>query len=140
MTDAQLAFRVGEVFDRKITSVFWTSFKGEYGKIQAEVLVYLHGHASCQASEIARALNVPKQHISKIVGNLEMQNMVAAEPIATDRRKKGLSLTPEGQQYLEAHIRESNEHFNGLLSRLDDRRRDQLRTAMQTMNSILQAL
>ncbi|MBO6111087.1 MAG: MarR family transcriptional regulator [Methanobrevibacter sp.] len=67
MTDAELAFKMGRLFNNKITSTFWSSFKGEYGRVQIEVLVYLLEVDSAQVSEIASQLNISKQHVSLII-------------------------------------------------------------------------
>lgn len=41
MTNADLAFKTGSIFNKKITAAFWSSFKGKYGRAQVEVLVFL---------------------------------------------------------------------------------------------------
>lgn len=41
MTDAELTFKTGSIFNKKITAAFWSSFKGKYGRAQVEVLVFL---------------------------------------------------------------------------------------------------
>lgn len=67
MTEAELAFKTGSIFNKKITSSFWSSFKGKYGRVQVEVLVFLSEVESAQASEIVKELNISKQHVSLIL-------------------------------------------------------------------------
>lgn len=70
------AFKAGSLFNKRITSTFWSSFDGKYGKTQIEVLVHLYDNGKCMAADMARALNVPKQHISKIVRAFESEGLV----------------------------------------------------------------
>lgn len=48
--DSELAFRTGELFNKKITAIFLDSFKGKYGHTQVEVLIYLHDHGEAKAT------------------------------------------------------------------------------------------
>ena len=102
MTDAQLALWSGELFNKKVTSAFWSSFKGQYGRTQAEVLVYLMEHEASQASQMAEDLNIPKQHASKIVRGLMEDGLVLAAVSPEDRRANRLSLSPKGKALLMA--------------------------------------
>ena len=137
MTDTQLAFKVGEEFNKKITSAFWQSFKGEYGRVQASVLVYLYDNGEGQASEIADALNIPKQHASKIVKEFVLDGMVEVHQSAKDRRANSLSLTEKGKACVESHVQESDAAFEQLMGKLTQDQKGQFRLAMESLHKLL---
>ena len=136
-TDAELAFRTGSLFDATVTSAFWDSFKGELGRAQVEVLVYLHDHGQARASEIADELNISKQHVSKIVNGFVDSGYIEALTGSDDRRSKVLSLSREGAEYLEGHIRLSDLAFERLVSSMDEAERARLRESMSVMGELL---
>lgn len=140
MTDAELAFRTGELFNKKITAAFWDSFKGEYGHTQVEVLNYLRDHEQAKAAELAAALGVPKQHISKIVKGFAAEGLLIVSPDTEDQRISLLALSPAGEALLQKHYRISDAHFEQLLNTLPPAQVQELRTAMEQMRTILEIL
>lgn len=140
MTDTELAFRTGELFNKKITAAFWDSFKGEYGHTQVEVLNYLRDHKQGKAAELAAALGVPKQHISKIVKGFAAEGLLIVSPSAEDQRISLLTLSPAGEALLQKHYRISDAHFEQLLRTLSPAQMQELRTAMEQMRTILETL
>lgn len=134
---ANLAFMAGELFNNKITSVFWSSFKGEYGRIQASVLVYLYDHRRAKASDIAIELNVPKQHISKIINDFKEEGMVIEEKDVQDKRSHILSLTEKGLNYIRQHLEMSNLSFYSLLESMDEKDQKDFLNALETIVRVL---
>lgn len=134
---ANLAFMAGELFNNTITSVFWSSFKGEYGRIQASVLVYLYDHRRAKASDIAIELNVPKQHISKIINDLKEEGMVVEEKDVQDKRSRILSLTEKGLNYIRQHLEMSNLSFYSLLESMDEKDQKDFLNALETIVRVL---
>lgn len=137
MTDAELAFRAGELFNKKITAAFWDSFKGEYGHTQVEVLVYLHDHGEAKAAELCVAIGVPKQHISKIVKGFLEDELLENHPSPDDRRVGILSLSTKGKELLRKHYQISDDHFDALMKKLPPAAVELLRLSMQQMVEIL---
>lgn len=134
---ANLAFMAGELFNNTITSVFWSSFKGEYGRIQASVLVYLYDHRRAKASDIAIELNVPKQHISKIINDFKEEGMVVEEKDVQDKRSRILSLTEKGLNYIRQHLEMSNLSFYSLLESMDEKDQKDFLNALETIVRVL---
>ncbi|MBP3871889.1 MAG: winged helix-turn-helix transcriptional regulator [Faecalicoccus sp.] len=136
-TPADLAFIAGELFNTKITSVFWSSFKGEYGHIQVSVLVYLYDHKRAKASDIAAELNVPKQHVSKIINDFKEEGMVVEEKDVQDKRSRILSLTEKGLNYIRRHLEISNQSFYSLLESMDKKDQKDFLNALEIIVRVL---
>lgn len=97
--DSELAFRTGELFNKKITALFLDSFKGKYGHTQVEVLIYLHDHGEAKATELCTAIGVPKQHISKIVKGFLEDGLLEINQCTEDCRIDILTLSVKGENF-----------------------------------------
>lgn len=137
MTDADLAFKTGSLFNKKITSTFWSSFKGEYGRVQVEVLVYLLEVESAQASEIASQLNISKQHVSLIIKEFLNAGYVKVYTNPNDKRANLISITRLGKSYIEEHIKISNHVFEEIVAKMSDDERMEFIDAMNTVYMML---
>lgn len=137
MTDAELAFKTGSIFNQKITSTFWSSFKGKYGRVQIEVLVFLSEVDSAQASEIASELNISKQHVSLILKEFISDKYVDVIANPNDKRANLVSISKTGQEFLNEHIEISNEAFRNIVSKMDDKEKKEFLDAMNTIYTIL---
>lgn len=137
MTDAELAFKMGRLFNKKITSTFWSSFKGEYGRVQIEVLVYLQEVDSAQASEIASQLNISKQHVSLIIKEFLSVNYVDVFSNPNDKRANLISITDLGKSYLQKHVEVSNRVFDDLISKMSN---DEKKEFINALNTIYETL
>ncbi len=134
---SKIAHRAGQLFNSRITNEFWSSFKGEVGRIQAEVLVYLHDHNEGKISEMVEELNVPKQHISKIVIEFIQNGLIQSKTSKEDKRSNILSLTPKGKSYMDRHFELSDEYFNKLLDSMDENDQKEFIRALKTIDEIL---
>ena len=137
MKDAELAFRTGALFNKYITDAFWSSFKGEFGRVQVEVLVYLFDNGQAQASEIAEALNISKQHISKIAAGFIKNGFIKESPHETDKRASVLSLTEKCRRYLAVHFNASNRSFESLVSLMNETERERFAQAMTDISELI---
>ena len=133
----QLAFKAGQYFDNRITSVFWSSFKGEMGRIQAAVLVFLYDHKNCRINDIADELNVPKQHISKIVIGFIRDGLAESGKDETDKRAAVVALTEKGNSLIKEHYEKSSDHFQSLLAGMKPEDRKQFIRALETIERLL---
>ena len=136
-TPADLAFSAGELFNNRITSVFWSSFKGEYGRIQASVLVYLYDHKRAKAVDIAQDLNVPKQHVSKIINEFKETQMVIETADEKDKRSRILSLSDKGLVYIKSRLEISSKSFYELLDTMNEKDKTDFLNALETIVRIL---
>ena len=138
MSDAELAFKTGYEFNKKITDAFWSSFKGDYGRVQIEVLVLLSEVKCVQSSEIVSSLNISKQHVSKIIKEFVSDGYVEVIPNPEDKRSNLISITETGQKLLDEHIEISNKAFNEMVSEMNENERKQFIDALKTIYSILE--
>lgn len=137
MPDAELAFKTGSIFNKKITAAFWSSFKGKYGRAQVEVLVFLSEVESAQASEIARELNIFKQHVSLILKEFISDGYVETVSNPNDKRANLVSISKLGQEFLNEHVEISNQVFNDIVSKLNEEDKKKFLDAMDTIFTIL---
>ena len=137
MTGAELALKTGKLFKSMITDAFWDSFKGELGRVQVEILVYLYDNEHAQASEISETLNISKQHVSKIILKFINSGFVKEDPSSADGRCSILTLTDEGRVYIEKHIRISDASFEQLLARMDPDEQNEFRESMKYITELL---
>lgn len=140
MKDAQVAYQLRVLFDKKITAYYQDSFKGIFGKVQVEVLNYLYEYREARTQEIAEIMNIPKQHASKILMRLEELNLVESKPDEMDGRARKYGLTEQGVHFMNQHIEESDRNFEELLGRLPLEEKEQLMSSMRTMVEILEKL
>lgn len=133
MTDADLAFRMGSKFNKMITSAFWSSFKGKYGRVQVEVLVFLSEVESAQASEIVKELHISKQHVSLILKEFISDGYVNITSNPRDKRVNLISISEQGQKFLNEHIQISNHVFDDILSKMDG---EEKRLFLDSMDAI----
>ena len=137
MTDADLAFKMGSKFNKMITSAFWSSFKGKYGRVQVEVLVFLSEVESAQASEIAKELNISKQHVSLILKEFIRDGYVTVITNPKDKRSNLISISLQGKEFLNEHIEISNQVFDNILSKMDKEEKKLFLDSMHIIYSLL---
>ena len=137
MNDTELAFKTGALFNKHITDAFWSSFKGEYGRVQVEVLVYLFDNEPVQASQMVEELNISKQHASKIVASFVKAGYVRDSPNEKDKRANLLVLTERGRRYLADHFEVSNRSFESLVGEFSETERARFVQAMKDISDLL---
>ena len=140
MKDVLLAYKMRVLFDEKITSYYFSSFKGEYGKVQVDVLNQLYESQETTAIHLAEVLNVPKQHISKIVKKREENGLILIEPDQTDTRARILRLSDKGRALVEEHIQISNDHYMQVTGNLSTAEKEELRRSMKSIIQIMQKI
>ena len=137
VTDVELAYQMRTLFEQKITSYYFDSFKGSFGRVQAEVLSYLYDHGETSAAALAEAMNVPKQHISKIVHRLVEEGRLESKTAPSDKRMRSLSLSAEGRMLVRGHIENSNLHFHEATSGLTTEEKEELIRSMESIIRIM---
>ncbi len=140
MKEAQLAYQLRVLFEQKITSYYLDSFKGMFGKVQVEVLVYLYDNAGARVQKLAEKLNIPKQHASKIVARLEELGLVVGNPDESDRRATLYYLTEQGLELMNRHMEDSNRNFEEMLKCLTEKEKEQMTHSMKTMIALLKKM
>ena len=136
MDQVQLAYRVGEWFNRVLFSYYRATFKGNLGAVQVQALSDLYILGSARMQEMADRLDVPKQHASKILARLGETGLVESRPDPDDGRARIFSLTPEGKALVEEHIEKSNSRFREMLATLSEEDRRELGGSMEKLLEI----
>lgn len=137
MKDTELAYKMRTLFDKKITIFYFASFKGVFGKVQIDLLSYLYENDNVTAKQLTEYLNVPKQHVSKILKRLQMDHLVETSVDPSDKREKRLCLSKSGRELVGRHIQASDEHFLLATKTLSQQDRDRLNEAMHTIIDIM---
>lgn len=134
----KLAYRMRVLFEEKLMADYRDTFRGELGRTQSEVLEHLYEHGPRQSSEIAEAIRVPKQHVSKIVSRLVGSGLVETRPNERDGRARTVFLTDSGRAYLDRHIEKSNQLALKRFERLTPLEQDELVASMETLVRLLE--
>ena len=132
------AYRVGRVFVSDIYAYYQDTFKGTLGKVQVEALDYLHIRQQVSVTDLARRLNISKQHASKIAAKLEDLGYTAKSPDPADGRGCLYQLTKEGLRFLDEHIALSNQYLETYIHTLNDDERRQLLISLMQAAEILE--
>lgn len=80
---------------------------------QPKVLRYLFEHEECMLKDIAEACDVESATISRILNNLEEQEMIKREVVKNNKRALSITILPKGEQALaswEDHCKEVENH------------------------------
>lgn len=140
MKSTELAYELGLLFDKKITSYYRNTYKGVLGQVQVQVLNDLYANRIVKPQDIADRMTIPKQHASKILSRLEALGYVQHSIDPKDRRGRLYTLTKAGTELMQEHISVSNTHFEAMLGQLDNSELQQMSDAMETMVKLLNKL
>ena len=140
MDTAKLAYKLQVLFEKKVTGVYRNSYKGEFGKVQVEVLDFLYEQKEGRVQTIADTLLIPKQHASKIILRLVELNLVESKTDTADKRSTLFYLSEKGTKLVEEHIKASNEHFYSLLNHLSKAQEEQFVQSMETLTQLLEKM
>lgn len=137
---AQLAYRLQVLFEDKVIAGYRDSFRGELGRTQAEVLERLYEHGPTRTQDLADALHVPKQHVSKIVAAFQKAGLVASAPDPSDGRAKTICITDAGRSLIDRHIHESGQRYLALIDGLSADEREELAASMERLIALFERI
>lgn len=109
----------------------------EYSAAEARILFEVYENEGCNAAYIAKAMQIDKSYLSKILAWHEKSGFLQRIPSAGDRRSYHLYLTPAGKERTEEFIRRSNEEIGAILQNLSDREQLQLAQALDRIMELL---
>lgn len=135
-----LAYRMRVLFEEKLMADYRSTFRGRLGRTQAEVLEHLYEHGPCRPQQVAEAIHVPKQHVSKIVSRLAGDGLVETRPCEHDGRARTVALTDAGRAELDEHIEKSNRMALARIERLSPSEQGELVTTMDTLVRLLEKM
>jgi len=133
----QTAYLVGNFFVSDLYAFYQDTYKGVLGKVQVEALDLIHRNENINIKELAAALNISKQHASKIAGKLEELGFACKKKDPEDGRSTLYMLTEIGKKFVNEHIKLSNEHFSKVLSSFDDADKEKLISGMLVLEEVL---
>lgn len=135
-----LASRLRVLFGEKFMADYRNTFRGELGRTQAEVLEYLYEHGSHQPNEIAAAIHIPKQHVSKIVRQFADIGFVSTTQSKQDRRACIVEITDSGRLFIDKHIEQSKQLAQVRINHLSCTEQKQLVDTMEALICILEKM
>ncbi len=125
---------------QSVCSSYYDSYKGQFGKIQVDVLTYLWPDIRTTSKEMALELNTSKQHISKILQTFKEQGYVLEETNSADKRERFVFLTEKGQILVKQHIEHSNQTFRSFLQTLSEEENHMLHSSLSSLMSVLKQI
>src|SRR5260221_13887189 len=124
MAESGLAERIDAVrrFNRFYTKTIGVLeerlLRSPFSLAEARVVYELAQRETATASELARELALDAGYLSRMLGGLEQDGIVAKAPSPSDGRQSLLSLTAAGRQAFAAVNPQSTEQSGALLGRL----------------------
>ncbi len=140
MTDIRAAYRLHKLFEQKITSEYYASFKGKYGRVQVEALNYLYANHEVRVCDLGEILDISKQHASKMIQKFEDDGLVLKKADPADGRSVVCLLSDKGRAYIEEYLANSDKRFIAKLESLSENDRIKLIESMETISELLEKL
>jgi DNA-binding MarR family transcriptional regulator/GNAT superfamily N-acetyltransferase len=129
--------RFNRFFTRRIGVLREGLLHTPYSLTEARILFEIAHREGLSASDLSRDLGLDPGYLSRILTRLERQDLIEKVRSETDRRRRLLALTPDGEDafsLLDSRLREEVAEMLGDLSEGDQRR---LLEAMRTIEGVL---
>lgn len=119
----------------QISAAVFESACAEVGLTPAQygVLTVLAAEPGLDQTRLARALAFDKVTVMRVLKGLEERRLVLRERSSVSRRQMTVSLTPQGQEVLQAAREPAERAYQRLLSPLSPAQRSQLIELLQTL-------
>lgn len=111
--------------------------KSPYSLTEARVLYELAHRDDLSAAALCRELGLDAGYLSRVVGKLERQGLLARSPSPTDRRQFALALTEKGKAAFGRLDRDLKTQVEAMVGRLSGDDRARLVSSMQTVRRLL---
>jgi DNA-binding MarR family transcriptional regulator/GNAT superfamily N-acetyltransferase len=109
-----------------------------YSLTEARVVFELARGDTMEVVELRRDLGLDAGHLSRVLGRLEAEGLVARTRSQVDARRQRASLTPQGRQAFRKLDRRSATEIRSLLKTLSEEEQDRLVAAMETIRRLLE--
>lgn len=109
----------------------------EYSAAEARVLFEVFTKEGCTATDIAKAMNIDKSYLSRIIRKHEGKGDLRRTVSETDSRAYELHLTEKGFARTQDFIERSNQQIDEKLRTLTERDCERLIMAFDTITAIL---
>ena len=130
--------RFNRFFTRRIGVLREGLLHSRYSLTEARVLFELANRDEPTASDPARELGLDPGYLSRTLGRLESQGLVEKARSETDRRRRILSLTAEGEEAFDVLDSRSREEVAEMLGGLSEGDRGRLLAAMRTIEGVFE--
>src|SRR5216683_2449478 len=144
MAESGLAERIAAVrrfnrfYTKQIGVLQERLLRSPFSLAEARIVYELAQRETATASELARELALDAGYLSRILGSLERDGIVAKAPSPSDGRQSLLSLTAAGRQAFAALNAQSAEQIGALLARLPSAEQARLVAALDTVERVLE--
>lgn len=109
----------------------------EYSATEARVLFEIYENDGCRAADIAKAMNIDKSYLSRIIKNHEKNGYITRKVSESDMRAFALHLTDKGTDRTRELIEKSNDEIGNIVATLSEKDCTQLVDALNTVTAIL---
>ena len=109
----------------------------EYSVTEARIIYEIYKNEGCNATYIAKIMNIDKSYLSRIIKSYEKKGYVLKKPSDTDGRSYLLFLTGEGRKWAEEFIERSNKEIENILQKFSDKEEQCLVDAIETIMKLM---
>ncbi|GAB3761186.1 MarR family winged helix-turn-helix transcriptional regulator [Spirosoma pomorum] len=117
LDDSQLAADLRTIVSRLMKKLrSHSSGRSPLSMTERSVIKLLHEEPNRLPGELAKREKVTSQSMSQILQHLDTLGYIVRQPLESDRRKVGISLSEAGQHFLEATRHERDEWLSDAIS------------------------
>ena len=127
---------LGPLFKKKLIGNYKLS-STKINHSQFHVLLALKEIGTCPISEVAKKLSISTPNMTKILNKLIDENLINRVHDEVDRRIINISLTDDGNKYLEEEFYNLSDKIREKLLNLDDKQVEELFESVNNLNKIL---
>jgi DNA-binding MarR family transcriptional regulator/GNAT superfamily N-acetyltransferase len=130
--------RFNRFYTRQIGLLEEGLLESPFSLTEVRTLYELAHRERSTAVELCKDLGLDAGYLSRILRKFEKQRWIEKKTSPSDARQSLLNLTKEGQKALKPLEARSNEQVGAILGKLATGRQDELKRAMETIESILE--
>lgn len=108
-----------------------------YSATEARVFYEIYENEGCNATHIAKLMNIDKSYLSRIIRKHEKNGYIYRKRSSEDSRSYHLFLTDAGKNCTEDFISKSNEEVGAIINGLSSDEVKQLTDALETVTILL---
>lgn len=108
-----------------------------YSLTEVRVLLEISKTSQCTANILANKLQIDRSYMSRIIKNLEKNNLITKVQSEKDNRVNFLALTTKGHETIVNLEKSSDEQIASLIQSLEQNQLEKITEAMETIKNIL---
>lgn len=122
---------------RLIMKRFHKKSDAPYRKPEFQAMLFLSCKGKITMQELGEELHVTKPRVTALVSELLEKGFVIQSTDEKDKRKKYLSLSEKGVEYIESHRKAYEEWFQSIWNKFDAREKDAFNILLTKTNLVL---